>query len=84
MLSGDLALRKAIKCSYQLDHLSSQQEVLQIAEPWRPYRSLATAFLFQVALEDPGAPSPVPDREVPALSDVPARTIQDHRRRGSS
>jgi 3-methyladenine DNA glycosylase/8-oxoguanine DNA glycosylase len=28
------------------------------AQPWRPYRSLATAYLFQVALEDPGAPSP--------------------------
>jgi DNA-3-methyladenine glycosylase II len=52
--SGDLALRKAIKHSYQLDHLPSQQEVLKIAEPWRPYRSLATAYLFQVALDDPG------------------------------
>jgi DNA-3-methyladenine glycosylase II len=58
VLPGDLALRKAIKRSYLLDHLPSQQEVLQIAEPWRPYRSLATAYLFQVALEDPGAPSP--------------------------
>jgi DNA-3-methyladenine glycosylase II len=58
VLPGDLALRKAIKRSYQLDHLPSQQEVLQIAEPWRPYRSLATAYLFQVALEDPGAPGP--------------------------
>jgi DNA-3-methyladenine glycosylase II len=58
VLAGDLALRKAIKRSYQLDHLPSQQEVLKIAEPWRPYRSLATAYLFQVALDDPGAPSP--------------------------
>jgi DNA-3-methyladenine glycosylase II len=56
VLPGDLALRKAIKRSYQLDHLPSQQEVLQIAEPWRPYRSLATAYLFQVALEQPGVP----------------------------
>ena len=56
VLPGDLALRKAIKRSYQLDHLPSQQEVLQIAEPWRPYRTLATAYLFQVALEQPGVP----------------------------
>ena len=56
VLPGDLALRKAIKRSYLLDHLPSQQEVLQIAEPWRPYRSLATAYLFQVALDDPGVP----------------------------
>jgi hypothetical protein len=56
VLPGDLALRKAIQRSYQLDHLPSQQEVLSVAEPWRPYRSLATAYLFQVALDDPGAP----------------------------
>jgi DNA-3-methyladenine glycosylase II len=56
VLPGDLALRKAIKRSYLLDHLPSQHEVLRIAEPWRPYRSLATAYLFQVALDDPGAP----------------------------
>jgi DNA-3-methyladenine glycosylase II len=55
VLPGDLALRKAVQRSYQLDHLPSQQEVLSIAEPWRPYRSLATAYLFQVALDDPGA-----------------------------
>ena len=53
VLPGDLALRKAIKQSYQLDHLPSQDEVLAIAEPWRPYRSVATAYLFQVALSDP-------------------------------
>jgi DNA-3-methyladenine glycosylase II len=51
VLPGDLALRKAIQRAYQFDHLPSQQEVLQIAEPWRPYRSLATAYLFQAAFE---------------------------------
>ena len=50
VLPGDLALRKSIQRAYQLDHLPSQQEVLQIAEPWRPYRSLATAYLFQAPL----------------------------------
>ena len=40
VLPGDLALRKAVKATYQLDHLSTQQEVLAIAEKWRPYRSL--------------------------------------------
>jgi DNA-3-methyladenine glycosylase II len=51
VLPGDLALRRAIESAYQLGHLPSQQEVLQIAEPWRPYRSLATAYLFQTAFE---------------------------------
>ena len=62
VLPGDLALRKAIQAAYQLDHLPSQQEVLAIAEKWRPYRSLATSYLFSAAFERP-EPSPVVPRE---------------------
>ena len=51
VLPGDLALRKAIQRCYGLEGLPSQQEVLRIAEPWRPYRSLASAYLFQSALQ---------------------------------
>jgi DNA-3-methyladenine glycosylase II len=49
VLPGDLALRKAVRAAYQLDHLPAQQEVLAIAEKWRPYRSLATSYLFSAA-----------------------------------
>ena len=49
VLPGDLALRKAIQGAYRLDHLPSQEEVLAIAEKWRPYRSLATSYLFSAA-----------------------------------
>ncbi len=55
VLPGDLALRKAVQGAYQLDHLPSQQEVLGIAERWRPYRSLATSYLFSAAFEPPDA-----------------------------
>jgi DNA-3-methyladenine glycosylase II len=51
VLPGDLALRKAIQAAYQLDHLPAQQEVLAIAEKWRPYRSLATSYLFSATFE---------------------------------
>ena len=51
VLPGDLALRKAIRSAYKLDHMPSQQEVLSIAEKWRPYRSLATSYLFASAYE---------------------------------
>jgi len=57
VLPGDLALRKAVRAAYRLDHLPSQQEVLAIAESWRPYRSLATGYLFSAAYE-PTAESP--------------------------
>ena len=51
VLPGDLALRKAVQRAYALDHLPSQQEVLDIAEKWRPHRSLATTYLFAAADE---------------------------------
>jgi len=56
VLPGDLALRKAIQAAYELDHLPTQQEVLAIAEKWRPYRSLATSYLFSAAFERTEAP----------------------------
>ena len=56
VLPGDLALRKAIQAAYQLDHLPAQEEVLAIAEKWRPYRSLATSYLFSSAFEPAEAP----------------------------
>jgi DNA-3-methyladenine glycosylase II len=60
VLPGDLALRKAVQAAYQLGHLPTQQEVLAIAEKWRPYRSLATSYLFSAAFERTEAPPAVP------------------------
>ncbi|MDR2987631.1 MAG: hypothetical protein LBV34_22620 [Nocardiopsaceae bacterium] len=51
VLPGDLALRRTVQSAYQLDHLPAQEEVLAIAEKWRPYRSLATSYLFSAAFE---------------------------------
>jgi len=46
LLSGDLALRHAVQRLYGLDHLPNEAEVVEIAERWRPYRSLAVSYLF--------------------------------------
>lgn len=51
VLPGDLALRKAIRHAYQLDHLPTQDEVIELAEKWRPFRSLATSYLFSAEFE---------------------------------
>ena len=56
VLPGDLALRKAVRVAYQLDHLPSQQEVLAIADKWRPYRSLATSYLFSATFAQAKTP----------------------------
>lgn len=52
VLPGDLALRKAIRAVYRLDHLPSPDEVLAIADRWRPYRSLASSYLFAAAYNE--------------------------------
>jgi DNA-3-methyladenine glycosylase II len=57
VLPGDLALRKAVQAAYLLDHLPTPQEILDIADKWRPYRSLATSYPFSAAFE-PAEPPP--------------------------
>jgi DNA-3-methyladenine glycosylase II len=46
LLSGDLALRHAVERAYGFDHLPTEDEMVQLAERWRPYRSLAVDYLF--------------------------------------
>jgi DNA-3-methyladenine glycosylase II len=43
---GDLALRRAVKRVYGLAQMPTQPEMEQLAERWRPYRSLAVMYLF--------------------------------------
>jgi DNA-3-methyladenine glycosylase II len=50
-LPGDLALRHAVERAYGLDHLPTEDEMDERAERWRPYRSLAAAYLFASAYE---------------------------------
>jgi DNA-3-methyladenine glycosylase II len=50
-LSGDLALRHAIQRLYGLDHRPSEAEMVEMAERWRPYRSLAVSYLFASEFE---------------------------------
>lgn len=61
VLPGDLALRKAIQAAYELAALPSQQEVVEIAEKWRPYRTLATFYLYSATFDrikaEPGVES---------------------------
>jgi DNA-3-methyladenine glycosylase II len=72
VLPGDLALRKAIRAAYQLDHLPTQQEVLDIADKWRPYRSLATSYLFSAGYEPAGGPVRGPGSRPPVRPGGPA------------
>ena len=48
-LTGDLALRRAVAHAYGLEQPPTDDELLQLAERWRPYRSLAVSYLFASA-----------------------------------
>jgi DNA-3-methyladenine glycosylase II len=45
-LSGDIALRRAIQKAYGIDHVPTEDEMTQLSDRWRPYRSLAVSYLF--------------------------------------
>jgi DNA-3-methyladenine glycosylase II len=51
LLSGDLALRRAVQRAYGFDHPPTEDEMVQVAERWRPYRSLAVSYLFASEFE---------------------------------
>jgi DNA-3-methyladenine glycosylase II len=52
LLSSDLALRHAVQRLYSLDHLPTEEELVERAEGWRPYRSLAVSYLFASEFEE--------------------------------
>lgn len=51
-LSGDLALRRAIRRTYGFDQLPTDEEVARVSDRWRPYRSLAVSYLFGSEYDD--------------------------------
>jgi DNA-3-methyladenine glycosylase II len=44
---GDLGIRRAVERAYGLDALPDPDELEQIAEPWRPQRTLACLYLWE-------------------------------------
>jgi DNA-3-methyladenine glycosylase II len=44
---GDLGIRKAIQIEYDLAEMPTPTRVLEIGEPWHPYRSLASLYLWE-------------------------------------
>ncbi|MDX6659802.1 MAG: DNA-3-methyladenine glycosylase, partial [Solirubrobacteraceae bacterium] len=44
---GDLGIRRAAMIAYGLEELPSAEELTAIAEPWRPFRSVACRYLWR-------------------------------------
>jgi DNA-3-methyladenine glycosylase II len=56
---GDLGLRYGIRIAYELEEPPTPQEAIEIAERWRPHRSLASLYLWAAA--GGGLPVEVPE-----------------------
>ena len=44
---GDLGLRAGVRDLYRMDHLPTPIELTEIAEPWRPYRTVGTWYIWR-------------------------------------
>ena len=51
---GDLGIRKAVQIEYGLDETPAPERVIEIGEPWRPHRSLASLYLWESLAAVPG------------------------------
>jgi DNA-3-methyladenine glycosylase II len=56
---GDLGIRKAVEVEYGLDEMPTPQRVLEIGEPWRPHRSLASLYLWESLHKTSGSDAPL-------------------------
>jgi DNA-3-methyladenine glycosylase II len=50
---GDLGIRRAMERAYGLPELPQATEMERIAEPWRPYRTLACRYLWRSLQNEP-------------------------------
>jgi DNA-3-methyladenine glycosylase II len=50
---GDLGVRNAARTVYELDELPIAAELEELAEPWRPHRSLAALYLWRSLDNEP-------------------------------
>ncbi len=51
---GDLGVRRAVERAYELPEIPDAAKLTEIAEPWRPHRSLASLYLWRSLDNEPG------------------------------
>ena len=51
---GDLGIRRAMMLRYGLDELPGPEQMEELAAPWRPYRTLASLYLWKSLAATPG------------------------------
>ena len=51
--AGDLGIRKAAQAAYDLEQMPAPAELEELAEPWRPHRTLASIYLWESLANEP-------------------------------
>jgi len=51
---GDIGISRAIEPAYALPELPDPATMERIAQPWRPYRTLACRYLWRSLQNEPG------------------------------
>ena len=51
---GDLGLRKGVQIAYGLAEMPTPKALLEMSEPWHPYRSVATLYFWRSIDTSPG------------------------------
>jgi DNA-3-methyladenine glycosylase II len=54
LATGDLGVRRAIQIAYGMDELPTPAEMQELAEPWRPWRTVACRILWHSLDNAPG------------------------------
>ena len=44
----NLGIKKGLKIIYNLNDLPKDEEVYQIAEKWKPFRSIASRYIWEI------------------------------------
>jgi DNA-3-methyladenine glycosylase II len=44
---ADYGLREGVRRQYELEEIPARQKLVELAEPWRPYRTIATWFMWR-------------------------------------
>ena len=50
--SNDLGIKKGIQIIYKFNELPSEKKVMEISSKWKPYRSLASRYLWEIVDQD--------------------------------
>lgn len=49
---GDLGVQYGFKMAYKMRKMPAAEKMEKLAEPWRPYRSVGTWYLWQIRREE--------------------------------